>query len=156
MPHFAPGDYRATALVHELRTSKAGNPYSNVTFRLLDAPGQIDWRGNYTSEKLRDRALESLRYCGWKGDDLSNVAFPEGNEVILVIEDDTYEGKIHSQVAWVNSSKASVKNALGTADAKVFAARMKGAILALDAKKNLGAPAETKTPAVAPNGDIPF
>ena len=135
MPHIAPGSYRATALEAVLSMSSTGKEMINVEFRLADSTDQITWRGFFT-DKTKDRTIESLRYCGWTGDDIGNVTFPQGNEVILVIEEETYEGKTHSRVQWVNRASKGpvVKNEMSLNDRKAFAAKMKGAILAFDAK----------------------
>lgn len=140
MPHINPGTYRATALDASLGVTSTGKEFVAVNFRLIDAPEvTLQYRGFFT-EKTAERTIESLRYCGWKGTDLETISFPAGNEVMLDVQDDSYEKdgvlKTHSKVAWVNSAARgpSVKNALDPAKAKVFAAKMKGAIVAFDQK----------------------
>jgi hypothetical protein len=139
MPNINPGNYRATALDAQLGVTQTGKEFIAVNFRLIDAPEvTLQYRGYFT-EKTADRTIESLRYCGWTGSDIDTVSFPGGNEVMLDVKDETYEKdgvmKTHSKVAWVNAARGpSVKGALDTAAAKIFAAKMKGAIVAFDLK----------------------
>lgn len=135
MPRIAAGSYRATALSADLSFTNTGKEMITVEFQILDSIERIAWRGFFT-DKTRERTFEALRHCGWTGDDISHVSFPEGNEVILVIEDDTYEGKTHSRVQWVNkaSKGPTVTNQMDTKDAQAFAAKMRAAIIAFDTK----------------------
>lgn len=141
MPHIAPGTYRATAIRATLGESKTGKEFVAVDFELDDgAATQIQWRGFFT-EKTADRTFESLRACGWKGDDLGDITFPDGNAVHLVIEDEEYEGKTHSRVQWVNAIRGpSVKGEMDANARKAFAAKMRGAIIAFDKKNPDAAP----------------
>jgi hypothetical protein len=141
MPVIPDSKYRATALSAALSLTSTGKEMVTVDFRLIDQPDVlVRWRGFFT-EKARDRTIESLRACGWKGDDLSVVEFPTGNEVIVETETEewndkeTGELKRHSRVAWVNAMRGpAVKNEMAAADAKAFAAKMRGAVLAFDAQ----------------------
>lgn len=133
MPEVADGKYRATAETADLGFSSTGKEFVSVLFRFLDYPAiRLTWRGFFT-EKTQERTFESLRACGWAGTDISQVAFPEGNEVVVDVKNETYEGKTHPQIAWVNALRGpSVKNAMDPASAKVFAERIKGALVAFD------------------------
>jgi hypothetical protein len=165
MPHIEPGTYRATATNEfNFQQAKTGSQYLRLYFRLIDNPEvTIGWSGFFT-EKTQARTLEALRACGWRGDDLSQLSFPAGNEVLLVIEDEEYEGKLHSRVAFVNSIRGpSVKNAMAPQDLKMFAARMKGAIVAFDQAQKAAGVQAPPAPIGYPSGggagageDIPF
>jgi hypothetical protein len=162
MPHIEPGTYRATATNEfNFQQAKTGSQYLRLYFRLIDNPEvTIGWSGFFT-EKTQARTLEALRACGWRGDDLSQISFPGGNEVLLVVEDEEYNGKTHSRVAFVNAIRGpSVKNAMAPQDVKAFAARMRGAIVAFDqAQKAAGVQAPPMPPPGLGSGgpdDIPF
>jgi hypothetical protein len=146
MPEVANGTYRATAESAVLGTTKTGKEQIAVQFKLTDLGVRLTWRGFFT-EKTTDRTFESLRACGWAGDDVSAVTFPPGNEVEIVVENEEYDGKVHPKIQWVNTiGGASVQNAMDPVQAKSFGARMKGALIAFDQKN--GGPPKT--------GGVPF
>lgn len=80
--------------------------YVTVSFEILDgedAGQKITWWGYFATEKNAKRTIESLRYCGFKGDDLSTVGDQELDQrVSLTVEHDEYDGKVRAKVAWVN------------------------------------------------------
>jgi hypothetical protein len=156
MPEVANGTYRATAESADLSFTATGKEMITVRFR-LETGASLWWRGFFT-DKTTERTFESLRACGWTGNDISSVAFPPDNSVEVVVENEEYQGKVHPKIQWVNAIRgASIQNAMDPLQAKSFAARMKGALVAFDQKNKAAAPpTETKAPAAAPNGDIPF
>ena len=132
------GRYRARATDAKLGVAQTGSDTVAVAFELLDHPGQhITWYGYFT-EKTVERTMESLRYCGWENDDVSNLSGISSNEVELVIEhEDDKEGKPRARVKWINktgSSKAQLKTEMNDAQKKSFASKMKGYALASRAK----------------------
>lgn len=133
--------YRATAIEAVLSQSKVGNAMIKVNFQLLDPPHiGLTWNGMLHNEKSTTRTLDTLRLCGWKGDDLSDVAFSPENEVSLSLKNEEYEGKQHTRVQWVNAkgdgSGFKLKDTLSPAEKVAIASRLKGAVLAHKAKGN--------------------
>ena len=134
----AQGTYRAKAREAALAESSKGTPEIAVEF-VMCAPemeGQtITWHG-YLSEKTEARTIESLRLCGWKGDDLTDLAGLDSNEVNIVVEHEEYEGETHARVKWVNRAGGlAVKAPMSADKAKAFAASMKNRIRSIDAAK---------------------
>lgn len=164
-----PGTYRARAIEGALGFTKGGKEQVAVQFDLLDFEGQrITWYGYFT-ENTTQSTFRALRSCGWTGSDLSDLSElsnPNGPEVYLVIEHETYEGKTTAKVRWVNgASGLAMKNAMAPDQAKAFAARMQAQLAAFDAatKQAEAAPAKgaapkNAKPAAAPkkSDDIPF
>ena len=164
------GTYKARATAVLLtKSSQKGTPLIQVNFQIQDEGefhGEtIRWDG-YLTEKTAERTLESLGYCGWKGDDIS-VFTKEGvldgcdlNDVSIVVEmepyegtDEKYVGKSFPRVQWVNKTGGrglNVENAMPVAEAVVFAEKMKGLVHKTKAK--IPAPA----PAAAANGGKAF
>jgi hypothetical protein len=110
------GDYRAKASRGALGLAGNGTEQVGVEFDLLDKPGnKLTWYGYFT-EKGTDIALRGLRTAGWKGTDLSDLSSlsdPEVPEVILVVEQETYEGKTRPKVKFINSTGGlAMRNAL--------------------------------------------
>lgn len=159
--------YRAKAKEWTLSETKQGAPMVVVLFDVLTEGAtekSLTWRGLFT-EKTVDRTIESLRYCGFEGDDLLTLEGLDKNEVDLVVEDELYEGKTYARVQWVNKPRnLSVKTVLEGDKAKAFAAEMKARFRAFDAGsgKRTSAPKQAasgpKTPEPPPltDADMPF
>lgn len=174
------GTYRAKAFEAMLGTSKEkGTPFVGVKFRVLegDGAGQVlRWEG-WLSDKagssgktVAERTIESLQTCGWKGDDLSELARTlnglDANEVDLVVEmepgfnDPT---KSYPKVKWVNrigNGGTFAGETMDVAQAAEFGRKYRGLAMTLRAKGGNGAakPAATQTQMAGAEtiDDIPF
>lgn len=136
------GTYKARTLSGGLGYTSKGTEQVGIDFQITEGPheGQhITWYGFFT-DKTADRTIESLRICGWEGDDLCDLTGIEKNEVELVIEAEDYtdsrtgEIKTGSRVRWVNrigGSGFSMRDAMDATQAREFAARMRGRVVAL-------------------------
>jgi hypothetical protein len=113
-----------------------------------------------------ERIIESLQLMGWQGDDLTELVdvtdeqikalLPD--EVQIVCEPDTYDGKTNLKVKWVNkvgAGRFAFKEPTGKADLKSFAAQMKSSIRGARGA-NGARPATTRQSAPKDDGDIPF
>lgn len=145
-----PGTYRARALSAVLGepSGKEGgstNVPLVINFELTDehVKGQRMDAYLYFTEKTAKRSIESLRILGYEGDDLSAVEFPADNECDLVCAIDTYKGESKMKVQWINAVGQAAVKRLAPADAKAFAAKMRGQFLAVDAA---GGPKTEKAP----------
>ena len=154
------GTHRAKA-VHgnaALGFTKNGKEQVAVLLRFIGGPndGQhVTWYGYFT-EKTEERTLESLRYMGWTGDDisdLSTVGDSDAPEVDVVLEDEQDEdtGETRVRVRWINRiAGLAMKERMNEAQAKMFAARIKGRVLAMNKKsgqpKNTGSPNAGRVP----------
>lgn len=150
----SPGTYRARPVSAALGYTMNGNEQIAVTFETLDPAGErVTWYGYFT-EKSSDRTLQSLRYCGWRGNYLADFygeQLPEGfdQEVDIVVEQEEYQGKTYTKVAWVNSggSGMALRNAMTQDQAKAFGAKMRRTIDALDKAADRPAAAPVKAQA---------
>lgn len=136
--------------------SKNGNPQVVVNFEILEgeqAGRRIAWFGYFT-EKTAPRTVESLRYCGFVGNDLAAAVTQQlDQEVQIVVGHEDYQGKTSAKVQWVNRGggdgyrleKSMDRNAL-----RQFAAQMKGAVMS--APEVAGKKAERGAP---PKGNGP-
>jgi hypothetical protein len=171
----AEGTYRGRPLRAALGRTGTGKEQLGVQFQLVDPPGErLTWYGYFTDGTF-DRTIESLRSCGWAGSDLAEFqgdVLPQGfdQEVELVVKHEEYNGKVSARIAFINSGGGlAMKEALDATQARAFAARMKGRIVALD--RSSGAPRQQQrrpasngppTPDEPPGGfdgggdDIPF
>jgi hypothetical protein len=106
-----------------------------------------------------ERVIQSLQYAGWQGDDIADLAeltdeqalavFTE--EVELACSPDTYNGKTHLKVNWVNkvgAGRFAFKEAASKNDLRSFAAQMKSTVKSLRG----AAGSRSTTP---PNGSAP-
>lgn len=143
------GQYRARGVSAQLGFTNADKEQVAISFALLQ-PGfegqHMPYYGTF-SEKALEHTLKALRACGWKGVDLSDLSGIDANEVVLVIEHETFEGVTRAKVKWVNDGTAGLlKKVMDPAAAKSFAQRMRGAIATADASR----PAPGAKPAAKP------
>lgn len=166
-----PGRYKARAIEGALGETSGGKEQVAVLFEIVEGDyqgQQMTWYGYFhgadssKAQKNAKRTLESLRHCGWKGDDLTDLSGLGANEVQIVVEQEEYEGKIRTKIAWVNKCGGLALNTPLTGDkAKAFAARMKGLALTVKPPEPAVAPAPGPyaPPSVMPgltDEDIPF
>ena len=144
------GVYRARATEAALSATSKDKPMVVVTFD-LKAEGwegiRCQWRGYFT-EKTTERTLDSLRHCGWTGDDVSNLEGITSNDVDLDIRrEKDLKGNWSPKVQWVNKQGSARPGAPMAADkASAFAAAMRRAAEASRAKAGIGG---------APQGNVP-
>ena len=148
------GRYNARAREWGLGKTQTGKVQFAVEFEILDgvyAGQRRTWYGLFVKgEKdgkpydLGKRTLESLRYCGWTGDNIAEVReLP--NTVGITIQHDTYQGQTRDRVGFVNRlGGLALKNELGTSEAAAFAAKVTG--MAMSISKDLAKPGETPIP----------
>lgn len=148
-----PGNYRARATGYQFGFAETGTEQVAVTFEIVEEGehrGQsITWFGFFTPSSS-ERTVEALRTCGWQGDDLSDLAGIDRNEVALVIEHEEYNGKIVVRVRWINrvgTGRVDLKRKMTDAQRIVLAKRLKGLVLATKPHDLGGA-----TPATKKNG----
>ena len=121
----------------EFGKSDNGSEFCVLTFTILEGPDAGDfirWTGFFT-EKTIERTMQSLRYCGWSNNDITN---PEGlgsNVVEIVVEHEEYKGKLYPKVKWVNKLSGGIpaKNQMDDAAKMAFAKRMKAHAMAVPA-----------------------
>lgn len=171
---------RATGEVVLGSSSQKGTPFIEVYFQITEGEnkgGKVRWT-SYFSEKTNERSIQSLEYCGWRGEDLSE--FSDGglhgldaNEVEIVVELEEHQTKETAEkpsetrtspkVRWVNRQGGFLNTAQAMAPqaAESFGERMRGLVLAMRAKNPLPSAAAddfphgaAATPA-APNGEAP-
>jgi hypothetical protein len=144
------GNYRGKPVRAALGLTSTGKEQIAVQFELVEPAGtRMTWYGFFT-DAATERTVESLRHCGWRGDDLSEFAegrpLPAGfdQEVELVVKHEEYQGKTNARIAFVNGGGGlAMKEALTADQATAFARRMKSKIGAFDR-------AAGRAPAAAP------
>ena len=179
MPNVPPGYYKAHSVStpgedgnHMARFGESEEKGTKFVLLVLeidegDYTGtQLQYRGYFT-EKTYARTIESLRYLGFKGDDLAALDSQRmGEQVSITIEDEEYDGKTHSRIQWVNrlnSGGPSVKKPIEGTALRAFAAQMKSRVAAVKEEPSNGAPpppAQTSwTPGTTPSSaedEVPF
>jgi hypothetical protein len=155
----AKGKYRARAQGGEWGKSPSkGTRQIVVDFELTDEVHKgerINYIG-YITPNTQERVLESLRICGWKGDDVTDLLGLGDNEVELVVDHEAYEGSTYARVQFVNriGSGFKMKAPMSEAEKKQFAAEMRG--LAVKSRSAAAAPAATDDGGPKSPDDIPF
>ena len=139
-----------------------------VQFEIIEGPAmgsKLTWFGYFT-DKTWNKTIEALRCCGFKGDDLYQIETQTlDQEVSIVVEPNTWEGKTTMRIAWVNAASNGVKlaNPMGSDDLRRFAAAMKSRVAQVKpvegkkAEKGTAQPASTSdVPPPPSDEDIPF
>jgi hypothetical protein len=107
-----------------------------VELELCEPPWQgerITWLGLFDAEPGRDgrssaqSTLAALRACGWQGGDIASLAGLDANEVEIVIDHETREGRTRARVKEITRpSGLGLTAPMTLAEARAFAAQMKG------------------------------
>lgn len=131
--------------------SSTGKEQIAVRFRLEGGPHDGDhivWYGFFT-DQTAERTIESLRFCGWAGDNIVEIdALP--NLVQLVVEEDTYDGRTRDRVRWINRIGGPlVRDQLEGAELADFARRMKA--IAMSVPKELAQGSDFTPPTASTN-----
>jgi hypothetical protein len=142
---------RATGEVVLGESKQKGTPFIELYFEVTEGEhkgSRARWTGYFGAGTSAARTTESLDFCGWTGDDLSDFADHElhgldTNEVEIVVEieewvdKETEEPKSAPRVQWVNKpgGRVNVDNAMPPEKAQAFGAKMKGLIQATRARK---------------------
>lgn len=85
--------------------AKNGTPQVLLHFKILDGEYQgyqLPWFGYFKKDSM-ERTLKSLRYAGFRGDDLTDLPEqPLDLKVSITVEHQEFDGKTYARVAWVN------------------------------------------------------
>src|SRR5258708_5207159 len=106
---------KATGEVVLGKSANKGTPFIEFYFQVTK--GELEGKSvrytGYFTDNTAERTIDSLRTCGWSGNDL--VAFRDGKlhgmdskevEIVVSLEEfvnDKGEKKMSARVAWVNS-----------------------------------------------------
>jgi hypothetical protein len=106
-----------------------------VTFEILDGTcvgRKVPWWGFFTA-KTYERTVESLRACGFRGDDLAALMEQKiDNEVEIVVEHTEWNGTKSARVRWVNATGGTkLANQMSVDDLRAFAAIIKAKVAAI-------------------------
>lgn len=149
------GTFVGRAQAWDLRVAKTGTEQILIKFAIEEgqhAGETVYWTGSFT-DKSFDFTMESLRTCGFEGDDLSNLESLSNNQVQLVIDEEEYDDKTYSRVQFINKiGSMAIKGAMSDAEKAEFAARMRGRVLASKSEE----PEKTAEQVVNDMDDIPF
>ncbi len=92
-----------TTVYAQFGLAKTGTKQCMVIFQILDGPQagmRLPWFGPFTENSWK-RTLESLRYAGWKGNDLDKIGKLE-QEVDITVSHSEWEGEWSARVDLVN------------------------------------------------------
>jgi len=112
----------------------------------------LTWYGQF-SEKAAQFTIKTLRTLGWVGDDLSDLTGIDTNECDAVIaHEQDLQGEWRARIRFINplgSGGVAMKSKMSSEQAKAFAERMRGQVLALG---KAAPPAATPKQPAAPTG----
>jgi hypothetical protein len=121
-----------TAKAEEWGLGEAGTGTEQVAVRFKTEDGRgFVWYGSLTDAAL-PTTVKALRVLGWKGNDLSTLGALDTKSVQLTLEEEEYQGRRITRVAWVNDLGIPMKKRLEGADAKQLGAKYRQKIAALE------------------------
>ena len=132
------GTFTAKAVGAEWGETNDGKPQIGVEFEVT-AKGEYlgrrwSWYGSFT-EQTAKRTVQSLQYCGarMRDDDVTDLVGFDKNEVGIVVERDTYEGKERTKIAFVNKlGGVAMKKKMSDENKKAFGASLKGLVASVN------------------------
>jgi hypothetical protein len=151
---------------HKIRWGRAGNENRTrqilVYFEIVEgehAGTVLPWWGYFTKDSAK-RTVESLRFCGFKGEDLSDANNqPLNQKVQLVVEHQERDDKVYARVAWVNQhgrSAIKLKDPMTNDDVMKFSAMMRESVAKIDEFKGEEVtPSNGQSNAAPPSPDMP-
>ncbi len=112
------GKHQVRAIEGSLVTKKTGAIGVDVIVETVEgahAGDRLRWYGHLvnadgTNSEYAQRVIESLRYLGWRTDDLSDLSGLGESNAIAVVEHKTNDqGKTFAEVKWINSLTGGAK-----------------------------------------------
>lgn len=132
------GTYRAQPAAWWWDESANGNYFLHLVFPVEHEGHAYEVNGRlFFTDAAADRAIESLRYLGWTGDDLSKITENEGfvpATVSIVVEHETSDkGHTFAKVKWINrvGGGSGPRNAPPAASLAAFAHNLRGKVAAV-------------------------
>jgi hypothetical protein len=137
------GRYTARAKSWDFGVTDNNNEQFAILFEITDGPekGQsMTWYGmflqgidkNGEPYDMAKQTIETMRICGWSGDDLMNVDGIDTNEVQIVIRHETFEGKTRAKIKFVNKPGGlGIKNKLPESGRASLAKKFRGLALSV-------------------------
>jgi hypothetical protein len=127
------GRYTMRAIGGALGHAKTGTPQIGIELAVTegDYVGQRIWYYGYFSDAAKEYTFRALRTLGWEGDDLTDLRGIEKNDVTVIVAAEEYNGNSSLKVKGIYPLGGSgVANPMDDAEAKKFAALMKGDAIA--------------------------
>lgn len=136
----------------ELCTSKKGTQTVAVEVEIVEGEntGRVMVWWGYFTDATEERTIESLRYLGWQGDDVTTLEGLGSRRVEIVVDHEPdLQGKVWPKIQWVNrlggGGLVKVNNPMSAEAKRIFAAHVKGL-----ARAKPALPPETTLPARLP------
>ena len=151
------GRHRATCFEFEFPEPNPGKSQAiALGFRLSEGDvdqGRVITAWKYFADGALVYTLEALRACGWRGDNPADITIAElAEEVELVVQHETYEGKVRAKVSFINplgGGMVKAEKRLEGPNLKNFGAQMRAKIRSLDGGQR---PAPAARPPGVPTG----
>lgn len=153
----AAGIYKGRGIAgsEQYGTTSNDNDQIALDLTLADVGEQVTTFLIFT-DKSAEYSIARLRELGWEGDDLSNLAGIDKNEVNVEIKYEEYQGKLQMRVQILTGGgRVVLQNSMDDKGKKAFAARFKGLAVASRGPKPAGSGADFPFGANAPGGQQP-
>jgi len=156
------GTYRARASNFGLGFSQnKGTPQCSIEFTVSDGPytGDTITANLYFTEKTQERTIRTLRLMGWTGTEIGAIGIDDlQNEVLLVVQEEEYEGRRWPRVQWINDPNRSglqLGRQMMPNELSSFSNEMRGVAMKFAAGTSEKAGAGSKKPSQPSSGGRP-
>lgn len=143
------GRYTMRGIAGALGKANTGTVQIGVELEVTQGESQgerITYYGFFTAN-AQEYTFRTMRDLGWEGDDLTNLAGLDKNEVTVYVGTEEWKGELKQKVKAIYPlGGAGIANPLTEAEAKVLAAQLKGAAIASRGPKPASKP-KAKKPA---------
>ena len=126
------GRFMGKAVEYDFGETAQGNPQICVVCEITEGDykgRQYLWYGFFNTKDNTERTFQSLMYFGWNGKEIDKLEGLGSKEAQCVLEEDVYDGKKRTRVAFVNAAGSdgiAMKKRYSPQERVGFAARLKG------------------------------
>lgn len=123
------GRYTASIVNYGITQKEGKDPQVAILFEFEDQDRdrhEMTWFGTLKEGKGQEITLKALLACGMTGNDVAALAdgvesnvLDAATPVSIVMAQQTYEGKTHMRVQWVNTLRTGFQGKLDKGEAKV-------------------------------------
>lgn len=124
----AQGVYKGRVIAEAVQYGNTKNGHDQIVLDLsLTELGERVSTFLVFSDASAPYSIERLRACGWQGDDLTNLAGIDANEVDVEVKYETWEGELKMRVQILaNGGRIVLQQTMNDQAKRAFAAKFRG------------------------------
>lgn len=123
MSRIEEGIYKGRAIAGSEQYGKTSNGNDQIVLELELDGGEKVSTFLVFSDKAAPYSIQRLRKCGWTGDNLTDLAGIDANEVDVEVRYEEYQGKMNMKVQIVTSGGVVLEKQFDAKEKKAFGAK---------------------------------